>query len=1030
MQLRRTVFFILFLLLISLPVVSGAASSPKSGALGICCANDILKNSTRTKCEQNKGVFYSSKERAKAQKECRSKSGNVPGKAAILPKKTVSGFCCAKGSVRKTSQAQCSKMKGSYHKSSAEARKACKEKDLFCCIDGKISERSSTECKKRKGIAYKTAAEAKKKCKPADVYCCVGGKIKKSSPKLCKQKKGTAYKNATEAKRKCKSADVYCCVNGAVRKMSPKQCDSRKATAYKTKLEANKECRKAKNSKKGHVSQRMGGAASSLKTHAGVNDVPTKLGKTPAKSFGSRIARDGYCCNDRKVSQKSQKECKHTQGVYFKSRINAEKACRVQKAGAVAITGKSGRTSQFEQGARAKTGVRATVATGMVTAAMATVAVANNKVGSVEVSRIEGSGVKPALEAVRTCNVSGWVAVNGLAPTMPVSLRLTAVGNSGQARPLTFRLPLDGAFSLVVVEGMYRLEPLFPNVSGQGEGMSIAANEFICQPDYIAEISSTFSFPESSSGSETPPPMCAVAGSVSNASGTGIHEVTGLVVSSTSSGAEKATVYNSTTGSYGVNVPAGSSYKITAQFREGSKLTTVENSFTIAPEQTAKPVNVMIERAEQFCQVSGSILVDGATPIEQLRVNVSPASGGQPQHLMSSGPFSFRVPEGSYNIEPLFPLGSIYGEGIPAKQFICQTDLAEEVSIDFDYISPPVCVLSGRANGVRTLTLRSLAPDGETTNVSIRDKEFSVAIPSGASYILTPNIRGGAVEADAEEFTIYPSQRSHVVNFDRNQEGFRLGRLQVTGFDKSRQIDSLNGMVKFSIETLASGSEGRYNRSVRITSFQNPDVDMFRNCSFSQSGKCEFSLYLNGFNLETDSILAEIIDFEDETYGRHHYRTPFQGLGGDLRPSKYFIIKDGDKTISLFGVRNISASSNSAACRMDVRLGGGRSHSYQVPALAAGEEHIIKYTSRSWEPRIGNVLSFQVDNSCDGYSYNNQFSHTVTREQYYDASSDEEPDYYGSGVVELLTNAGEGARLVLNGRAVSLLFDYLSDFVY
>ena len=84
--------------------------------------------------------------------------------------------------------------------------------------------------------------------------------------------------------------------------MSPKQCDSRKTTVYKTKLEANKECRKAKNSKKGFA-------------HAGVNGVPAKFGKTPAKSTGFQLAADGYCCSDRKVSQKSQKECKHTKGV-------------------------------------------------------------------------------------------------------------------------------------------------------------------------------------------------------------------------------------------------------------------------------------------------------------------------------------------------------------------------------------------------------------------------------------------------------------------------------------------------------------------------------------------------------------------------------------------------------------------------------------------------------------------------------------------------------------------------------------------
>ena len=374
-------------LLAILPGFSWAASSSKSDTSGFCCANGILKESTEKQCQIIRGTFYSAKQKATAQKECRSKKGKVSpkaavsGKTAIPVKAPVAGFCCANGIVKKSTPQQCSQMKGRYYKTSAEARRGCKPKDVFCCVDGKIGKMTPNECKKRKGSPYKSAAEAKKRCKPADVFCCIDGKIKKSSPQQCKQHKGTAYKTTAEAKRKCKPADVYCCIdgkitksspgkctqrkgtayttvaeakrkckpadiyccsNGTVHKMSSKQCRSKKGKEYSTRFNAEKVCRQEKSSRKGSTPNDMKAATATKSGQVGIQKAPSsKVGKMPTHNSGSVAALDGYCCTNDKVSRKNKKECQRQKGIFFKSRINAEKACRAKKAGVTASTTKS-----------------------------------------------------------------------------------------------------------------------------------------------------------------------------------------------------------------------------------------------------------------------------------------------------------------------------------------------------------------------------------------------------------------------------------------------------------------------------------------------------------------------------------------------------------------------------------------------------------------------------------------------------------------------------------------------------------------
>jgi len=171
-------------------------------------------------------------------------------------------------------------------------------------------------------------------------------------------------------------------------------------------------------------------------------------------------------------------------------------------------------------------------------------------------------------------------------------------------------------------------------------------------------------------------------------------------------------------------------------------------------------------------------------PVEQLRIAVTPVSEGQERRYESNGSFFFTVPEGNHLIEPFFPAGSVYGQSIQAQEIICQLDFVKDISIEFIHTSPSICILTGRVNGngntVNSLILHSLAPGGETLPVAVNGGNYSVEIPWGTSYTLTPEISAGAATPETKEFTIYPGQRSHVVDFELASSLFQFASFQST----------------------------------------------------------------------------------------------------------------------------------------------------------------------------------------------------------------------------------------------------------
>ncbi len=153
-----SLFGVIFLtVLLSL---SSAATLQNFDQLGLCCRYNKLKESSEKQCEKNKGKFYSVKDSGKAQLECRSWQSNLSRESRST------GFCCANGSVRRTTKDQCSETRGRYYRSSSSAHQNCRTELVFCCIDGRINEVSFDVCIRQEGTIYKSLSDAERRCKP------------------------------------------------------------------------------------------------------------------------------------------------------------------------------------------------------------------------------------------------------------------------------------------------------------------------------------------------------------------------------------------------------------------------------------------------------------------------------------------------------------------------------------------------------------------------------------------------------------------------------------------------------------------------------------------------------------------------------------------------------------------------------------------------------------------------------------------------------------------------------------------------
>lgn len=191
---------------------------------GFCCIKGVVKKSTRIQCQKRKGMYYETV--ALARKGCR-------------PEEIT---CCVAGTLSSVSSVRCRQLKGTEYSSVAEAKRKCRPSDIFCCTKGKISTISSQECQRQHGAPYKSMGEAKKNCKPKDVFCCVKGKVSKTSSKLCRKQRGIPYKSLAAAKKKCFAKNIFCCADGKVSKISPKQCAEKAGAEFASRADANRRC--------------------------------------------------------------------------------------------------------------------------------------------------------------------------------------------------------------------------------------------------------------------------------------------------------------------------------------------------------------------------------------------------------------------------------------------------------------------------------------------------------------------------------------------------------------------------------------------------------------------------------------------------------------------------------------------------------------------------------------------------------------------------------------------------------------------
>lgn len=951
----------IFVLFFSVAFVS-TSSALTTDSSGLCCANNILKETTEKQCSKAKGKFYSAKEKTIAQKECRSPKPVVPGMTSVT------GFCCRNGVVQKASQAQCSKLKGSYYISSALAKKSCKPKNIFCCVDGKISERSPGECKKRKGTAYASAAEAKKKCKPADIYCCADGKIKKTSPQQCKQYRGTAYKTVTEAKRKCKAADIYCCIAGKNIKTSAKQCAQRKGTAYKTISEANKKCN----------SQAV------------------------------------YCCIDGEISRLSSKQCRSKRGKEYITQLIAQKSCAKQitgfnRAGNTArrsITSATAKapdlivqdTQLVNSSKSATPTIQLTIKNiGTATAPkndihLATTGIQNKKKLSPLSTELSCPSLRPGQSTVLTWPIKAKETsqVTSYALSVQVDTGNVVLEKNEKNNRLSQTLTLSPSFQQRETAG--NASPSQVSARGISSVVGSIQNQ---------TVTDTRLLDTRPLDAPTMPNWTTVSGDVSNQERTStiyfVEHVSAQRIGSPSPASNIQNVISPMTNnkSYSLNLPPNSTWLIQPVISRPLNFKEIRPfSITTSAEGESITRHIVVEiddraqaynEAWEWCYFSGAVTFSGQIPTENVFIRLTPQGDGLPASnwpLTPNGTFSFHVPPGQYKLQPHSMANTAYDNTIAAQEYICPANYPDEIIANFDYAPPELCVLSGHVvnNGLRDAEIRSLTlrtADGSVEPLTIPvtpSGDYRIELPTGKSYTIIPVVPEHWQAPSRYAFRISPTDSEKTINVEVFQPEFQLGDL--TDMDIEENPGNMAPSVKISFQTLLiGGDKEKYDRTVRITSPAKPGWSVTSNCAFKTDGSCMMSVWLDGFDVQNDSLHAQIVGLEGMPNSSRDYPLPFSNVPGDLtlhHGGVLTIDRAQNSATFHFEVKNIGPAASSR-CYTRIKVNQREAVSVAIPSLSVGERHRIdKHIATNID--AGDEIVLQIDDACDNFPENNQLS--------------------------------------------------------
>lgn len=182
--------------------------------------------------------------------------------------------------------------------------------------------------------------------------------------------------------------------------------------------------------------------------------------------------------------------------------------------------------------------------------------------------------------------------------------------------------------------------------------------------------------------------------------------------------------------------------------------------------------------------------------------------------------------------------------------------------------------------------------------------------------------------------------------------------------------------VKISFQTLLiGGDKEKYDRTVRITSPAKPGWSVTSNCAFKTDGSCMMSVWLDGFDVQNDSLHAQIVGLEGMPNSSRDYPLPFSNIPGDLtlhHGGVLTIDRAQNSATFHFEVKNIGPAASSR-CNTRIKVNQREAVSVAIPILSVGERHRIdKHIATNID--TGDEIVLQIDDACDNFPENNQLS--------------------------------------------------------
>jgi len=390
-------------------------------------------------------------------------------------------------------------------------------------------------------------------------------------------------------------------------------------------------------------------------------------------------------------------------------------------------------------------------------------------------------------------------------------------------------------------------------------------------------------------------------------------------------------------------------------------------------------------QANEWCYFSGRVTFNGYAPTDNLIIRLTPDDSSIPASnwpLSQDGTYSFQVPPGQYRLQPHSLNETAYNNTIEAKDYVCSPSFQAEITANFDYAVPELCSLRGKVsnNGqvddrIRSLTLRTADGSMEPLTVGLSSAgTYQLELPTGKSYTLIPNVPEHWDAPSRRAFRINPEESVKTVDFDLFQPEFRLG--EITNMRVRTNPGDIAPSIKITFEAhLIGGSQEKYPQAIRVTSPALSRMDVVSTCFFEANGSCTTTIWMDDFDVQRDSLHAQIVDLEGIPGSSKDWVLPFQHIAGDLTLHHGGIVTidraQNSATIQLY-VKNLGPIP-SRPCDLSIKINHRQEAIIPIPTLNIEESHTIRHHEATYID-TGDEIVFQINNQCDNFTTNNNYS--------------------------------------------------------